>query len=163
MVQQIHNVMYCTYCCAINCDFRCILLLYHSVYLKDFYSLFTLIIHLFVYEFQLLSVFCVIYIYTTMWALQVPFLLSSSKTSFGGGAFRDNRILVLVHSTKRESASLPITGATKGASQKWYHAYKNNNRVTVRWWKTANNPLYGQALMVIQKKNDDAGFVSLET
>lgn len=67
-----------------------------------------------------------------------------------------------MHSTKRESASLPITGATKGASQKWYHAYKNDNRVTVRWWKTVNNPLYGQALMVIQK-NGDAGSVLLET
>lgn len=44
------------------------------------------------------------------------------------GAIRDNRILVLVHSTKRESASLPITGATKGASQKWYHAYKKRQQ-----------------------------------
>ena len=70
----------------------------------------------------------------------------------GRGAIRDNRILVLVHSTKRESASLPVTGATKGASQKWYHAYKNNNRVTVRWWKTVNRPIYDQALMEIQKK-----------
>lgn len=68
------------------------------------------------------------------------------------GAIRDNRILVLVHSTKRESASLPLTGATKGASQKWYHAYKKDKRVTVRWWKTVNDPLHGQALMEIQKE-----------
>lgn len=60
----------------------------------------------------------------------------------GGGAIRDNRILIIVHSTKRESASLPITGATKGASQKWYHAYKNDNRVTESWWITVNDPLY---------------------
>lgn len=56
--------------------------------------------------------------------VRLPFL--------GGGAVRDNKILVLVHSTKRESASLPINGVTKGASQKWYHAYKKNDRVTVR-------------------------------
>lgn len=85
------------------------------------------------------------------------FLLSSSKTPLGAGEgwglIRDNRILVLVHSTKRESASLPVTGATKGASQKWYHAYKKmTNGVTVRWWKTVNNSLHGQALMKIQKK-----------
>lgn len=67
------------------------------------------------------------------------------KTPFWG-AIRDNRILVLVHSTKRESASLPMTGVTKGASQKWYHAYKNDNRITARWWKTVKDPLHGQAL-----------------
>lgn len=32
--------------------------------------------------------------------------------------FKDNRILVLVHSTKRKSASLPVSGATDGASPK---------------------------------------------
>lgn len=58
-----------------------------------------------------------------------------------------------MHSTKSESASLPITGATNGASQKWYHAYKNDNRVTLRWWKTAKTTLYGQAFMEIQKKD----------
>lgn len=58
-----------------------------------------------------------------------------------------------MHSTKRESASLPITGATNGASQKWYHAYKNDNRVTLRWRKTVNDPLYGQVLMEIQKQD----------
>lgn len=51
VVQQIHNVMYCTYCCAINCDFLCTLFssLNHFVYRIDLYSLF---IHLFIILFR---------------------------------------------------------------------------------------------------------------
>lgn len=62
------------------------------------------------------------------------FLLSSSKTPFGWGEgwglIRDNRILVLVHSTKRESASLPRNRCDqRGISkvvpciQKWQRGY----------------------------------------
>lgn len=142
--------MYCTYCCAINCDFRCIFFI--SLCLSDRF-LFTLYLnHLFMHFNY--SLCFVLFTYTQpcehnrvhLYWVQVKLLWE------GGGAIRDNRILVLVHSTKRESASLPITGATKGASQKWYHAYKNDNRVTVRWFKTVNDPLSDQTLMEIQKK-----------
>lgn len=59
----------------------------------------------------------------------------------GWGLIRDKKILVLVHSTKRESASLPITGATNGASQKWYHAYKKktNKKRQQGYFKMAGN------------------------
>lgn len=71
-----------------------------------------------------------------------------------------------MHSTKRESASLPLTGATNGASQKWYHAYKknqtkNDNRVILRWRETDIDPLDDRALMEIQKR-DAVDSLSLE-
>lgn len=125
--------MYCKYCCAINCDFRCIDFII-SLCISDRF-LFTLYlnclsVHSSIYAFRLLSVFvlftykqpCERYRVHLYW-VQVQLLRE------GEGAIGDNRTRVLVHSTKRESASLPITGATKGTSQKWYHAYKKRQQV----------------------------------
>lgn len=65
VVQQIHNVMYCTHCCAINCDFLCTLFssLNPSVYRIDLYLLFIYLL----FYLGIFIILCVgvIYIYTT--------------------------------------------------------------------------------------------------
>lgn len=68
------------------------------------------------------------YIYTNLvtitgshlYGVQVRLLFVWAGDGAGGEVrrFKDNRILVLVHSTKRKSASLPVSGATDGASPK---------------------------------------------
>lgn len=80
---EIHNVVYyCTHCCAVKLWLEVHLLLYHSVYQINLsLSLHLNHTHLSIYVcLSINSVFCDIYIHTTMWALQDPFLMSSSKS-----------------------------------------------------------------------------------
>lgn len=73
--------------------------------------------------------------------------------------FKDNRILVLVHSTKRKSASLPVSGATDGASPKVVPCTQKKKQwgCYERVGKWSALPSGGQALMETQEEDAVGG------